>query len=92
MVYVCGVVCSSLGGVPWCPLVAGGQAFGACPLLSCRVPSFCPLSRFALGALLANMPLFAFLRAFLGGFMGFVWVRVACVLCVACVAFVRVWS
>lgn len=28
MALVCSVVCSSRGGVPWCPLVAGGQAFG----------------------------------------------------------------
>ena len=50
-----------------CPL---GQAFEtqdlpevALVLWSC-VPSFCPLSRFAFGALLANMPLFRVLRAF----------------------------
>ena len=49
-------------------------------------PSFCPLSRFALGALLANMGLFRVLRAFLARFVGFVWVYVACGLCVACVA------
>ena len=53
-------------------------------------PAFCPLFRFALGALFANMALFRVLRAFLGGFVGFVWVCVACVLCVACGAFVCV--
>ena len=42
-------------------------------LWSC-VPSFCPLSRFACGASLANMPLFRILRAFLARFGGFVWV------------------
>ena len=52
--------------------------------------AFCPLYRFALGALLANMALFRVLRAFLAGFGRFVWVCVACVLCVACGAFVRV--
>ena len=54
--------------------------------------SFCPLFCLALGGLLANMPLFRVLRAFLGGFMVLVWVCVGCVLCVDCVAFVRVWS
>ena len=54
-------------------------------LWSC-VPSFCPLSCFVLGALPANMALFRVLRAFLGGFMGFVWVCVVLVLCVVCVA------
>ena len=60
-------------------------------LWSC-VPSFCPLSRFALGALLANMALFRVFGAFLAGFGRFGWVYVVLVLCVACVAFVRVWS
>ena len=54
-------------------------------LWSC-VPSFCPLSRFVFGALLANMALFRVFRAFLARFGRFVWVCVACVLCVACVA------
>ena len=60
-------------------------------LWSC-VPFFCPLSRFVLGALLANMALFRVFRGFLARFMGFVWVCVVLVLCVACGAFVRVWS
>ena len=47
---------------------------------------------FALGALSLNMALFRVLRAFLGGFVGFMWVCVGRVLFVACVAFVRVWS
>ena len=55
-------------------------------------PAFCPLSRFVLVGLLANMPLFRVLRAFLEGFGVVVWVCVVLVLCVACVAFVRVWS
>ena len=96
---MCGVVCSSLGGVPWCPLVAyvpdsgpsGPARTLALVLWSC-VPSFCPLSRFALGALLANMALFRILRAFLARFGGFVWVCVVLVICVACGAFVRVNS
>ena len=54
--------------------------------------AFCPLSRFALGALALNMALFRVFRAFLAWFVVVVWVCVACVLCVACVAFVRVWS
>ena len=56
------------------------------------VPSFCPLSRFVFGALLANMALFRVFRAFLGGFGRFVCVYVVLVRCVACVGFVRVWS
>ena len=56
------------------------------------LPAFCPLSRFALGALLANMALFRVLRAFLARFVGFVWVCVVLVLCVACGAFVCVNS
>ena len=54
--------------------------------------AFCPLCCFVFGALLANMASFRVLRAFLGGFVGFVWVCVGLVICVACVAFVRVWS
>ena len=50
-----------------------------------RCSAFCPLSRFALGALSLNMALFRVFRAFLGGFMGFVWVCVVLVLCLACV-------
>ena len=60
-------------------------------LLWC-VPSFCPLSRFALGMLALNMALFRVLRAFLEGFSCLVWVCVVLVICVACVAFVRVYS
>ena len=51
-------------------------------LWSC-VPSFCPLSRFALGALSLNMALF---RVFKGVFRGF------CGVCVGLCGFVRVWS
>ena len=62
-----------------CPLVSGGQAFGVV-LSSCGVfPPFCPLCRFMLVLSLANMALFRVLRAFLGGFMGFVWVCVVLV-------------
>ena len=71
----------------WLVTGAGGRG---CPLLSWRVPSFCPLSCFALGVLLSDMPLFGVLRGFLAGFYGFVWVCIASVLCVDCVAFVRV--
>ena len=68
------------------------RLFGLLPSLSWRVPSFCPLSRSSLVALLANMPLFRVLRGFLAGFGAFVWVCVVLVLCVACVAFVCVNS
>ena len=60
-------------------------------LWSC-VPSFCPLYCLVFGWLLANVALFRVFRAFLEGFMVFVWVCVVLVLCVACGAFVRVWS
>ena len=48
--------------------------------------SFCPLSCSSLGALLANMPLFRVLRAFLARFGVVVWVCVVLVICLACVA------
>ena len=54
--------------------------------------AFCPLYRFVLGVLLANMALFRVFRAFLARFGVVVWVCLAYVLCLACVAFVRVWS
>ena len=54
--------------------------------------AFCPLSRFALGVLYLNMPLFRVLRAFLGGLGRFVWVCLVLVLCVACGGFVCVNS
>ena len=92
------VVALSLGRW-WCPLEAGDRGFegsgpaGRLALVLCRVfRCFCPLSRFALGALLANMPLFRVLRAFLARFGVVVWVCLAWVLCVACGAFVRVNS
>lgn len=70
--------------------MAGGQAFGVVRSFRGVFPPFCPPSRFALGTFPLNMALFGVLRAFLGGFVGFVWVCVVLVLCVACVAFVRV--
>ena len=80
-----------------CPLVHDCRLFGASGpagvfalvLLWC-VPSFCPLSRSSLGALLANMAPFRVFRGFLEGFMGFVWVCAGLVICVACGAFVCV--
>ena len=81
-----------------CPLVAGVRLFGVQDLPEVGsgplvvFPPFCPLFCFALVALLANMPLFAFLMLFLARFMGFMCVCAALVLFVACVAFVRVWS
>ena len=86
------VVCPFRGGVSSCPLVAGGQALWGCSPFRGVFPSFCPLSRFVLGVLPANMALFRVLRAFLARFGVVVWVCVVLVLCVACVAFVRVWS
>ena len=65
-------------GCRWCRLSV------ACPPF-CRVSCpFCPLYRFALGALPTNMALFRVLRAFLEGFPCWMWVCIACVLCVAC--------
>lgn len=55
-----------------------------------RCSAFYSLCRSSLGALALNMALFRVFRAFLGGFMGFVWVCVGLVVCVACGAFVRV--
>ena len=78
-----------------CPLGAGVKRSLAILLTLAkmyRVPSFCPLYCSALGASALNMALFRVLRAFLEGFMGFVWVCLACVLFVACGAFVRVNS
>ena len=53
---------------------AGGAGCRASGVLRCVfrpfIPAFCPLSCFALGALLANMALFRVLRGFLEGFMG----------------------
>ena len=57
-----------------------------------RYSAFCPLSRFVVGALYLNMPLFRVLRGFLEGFGALVWVCIVRVLCVTCGAFVRVWS
>ena len=71
---------------------AGGQGFGLVLCFRVVFPAFCPLSRLALGALLANMALFRVLRGFLEGFGVVVWVYVVLVVCVACGAFVRVWS
>ena len=83
-------VVPALWRVHWLQVVglfgASGPAKRLALVLWSCVPSFCPLSRFVFGALLANMALFRVLGAFSAGFMGFVWVCVACVLCVACVA------
>lgn len=70
--------------------LCGLAGFRGCPLLSWRVPSFCPLSCFAPEVLGMNMPLFAILRGFLARFYGFVWVCVGLVVCVACGVFVCV--
>ena len=60
---------------------------------SCRVfPSFCPLSRFVLGAFPLKYAFIRVLRAFLAWFGVVVWVCLVLVLCVACGAFVCVNS
>ena len=85
----------SLAGSLACPL---GQAVGAALAILLtsakmdKIPSFRPLSCFALGVLYLNMPLFRVLRGFLEGFPRWMWVCVVRVLCVACGAFVCVWS
>ena len=79
--------CGGGGGVHLVQVVQGARAPG---VLRCVFPSFCPLSRFVFGRLLANMALFRILRGFLARFMGFVWVCIVRVLCVACGAFVCV--
>lgn len=56
-------------------------------LLFGALPAFCPLCCFACGVLHLNMALFRVFRAFLEGFLGFVWVCVIWALCVACVGF-----
>ena len=80
-----------------CPLVAyvpdsgpSGPAGGWLWSFGGVFPSFCPLCCSSLGALSTNMALFRVLRAFLEGFVGFVWVCVVLVLCVDCGAFVCV--
>ena len=76
-----------------CPLGAGGQGTLAILLASAKmdkIPSFCPLCCFVLGALLANMALLRVLRGFLEGFPCWMYVCIALMLCVACVAFVCV--
>ena len=78
-----------------CPLGAGGRGTPAILLTSAKmngIPSFCPLSRFALVALLTNMALFRVFGAFLARFGAVVWVCMVCVFCVGFGAFVRVWS
>ena len=57
-----------------------------------RCSVFYLLYCFALGAFPMNVALFRALRAFLEGFMGFVWVCVVLALCVDCGAFVCVNS
>ena len=72
-----------------------GMNAGSLMLRTCRVlalvlwscvPSFCPLSRFAFGALSSDMALFRVFRAFLARFVVVVWVCVVLVICLACEA------
>ena len=75
--------CCLLARLLACPFGAGGRALCAILLTLAKMdksPSFCLPSRFVLGASLANMALFRVLRAFLEGFMGFVWVCLVLVL------------
>ena len=58
-------------------------------LWSC-VPSFCPLSRFAFGALVCKYALISRFKGVLTGFVVLMWVCIVRVLCVACGAFVCV--
>ena len=91
----CGSACLPFGVSTWCRCAGSLYYFADVSNMgqdTARCSAFYPLCCFALGALLANMALFGFLRAFLEGFGGFVWVCVVLVLCVACGAFVCVWS
>ena len=89
--YRASVVALSLGRW-WCPLGAGGQAFGASGVLRCVFCPFCPLYCLSFGAMPLKYASIRILRAFPEGFGVVVWVCSFWVLCVACVAFVRVWS
>ena len=90
MVLVCRVVCPFRGGVPSCPLGAGGRLLWLVLCFRAVFPTFCPLSCFMLVVLLANMALFGVLRAFIWVYRLFARVCIGCVLCVACGAFVCV--
>ena len=79
-------------GCRWSAFEASGPAGTLALVLWWCVPSFCPPYCLVFGAFPLNMALFRVFKAFLEGFMGFVWVCLSCVLFVACVAFVRVWS
>ena len=52
--------------------------------------AFCPLSRFAFGALVCKYALISRFKGVLTGFVVLVWVCIVRVLCVACGAFVCV--
>ena len=80
-----------------CPLGAGGRGCSCYVadvsknvLILLLFGAFPAFYRLALGVLALNMALFRVLRAFLEGFMLFVWVCLFWVLCVECVAFVCV--
>ena len=66
-VHIVPIVPALLAYILACPLVQVVGLFDAILLTLAkmeRIPSFCPLCYFALGALLANMPYFAFLGRF----------------------------
>ena len=65
-----------------CPLGAGGRLLWLVLCFRGVSTAFCPLCRFALVGLLANMALFRVLRAFIWVYRLFVWVCLSCVLCV----------
>ena len=71
---VCGVLCSSRGGVPSCPLGAGGAGCRGFRCPAVRVPS---LYCFCFPAMPAKCALFRILRGFLAGFGVVVWVCIA---------------
>ena len=77
------------GGVHWWQVVRV-QAFEVVLCFRGVFPAFCPLSRFALGALFLKYAFIRVLRAFLAWFVVVVWVCLVLALCVACGAFVCV--
>ena len=74
----------------WLALVAGSGLCWLVPAFGRVFLPFSGLSRFAFVGLVANMPLFRFLRGFNWVYRLLAWVCIACVLCGACGAFVCV--
>ena len=74
-------------GVHWVQVVGATLAILLVLAKMDKIPSFCPLSRFAFGALALNMALFGFLRAFSAGFGVRMYVCMGLGFCVDCGAF-----